>query len=76
MVFPKHFYLSGLYLFWNVGEENCILKYFENIMIDHSRKWLIFPRKYIQVLSISRKMADYLHFHCSFYKKYNPYFLV
>jgi hypothetical protein len=39
-------------LFWNVGQANCILKCFENMMIDHSdsRKWLILPRKYIQVL--------------------------
>jgi hypothetical protein len=22
--------------FWNVGQENCTLKYFENMMIDHS----------------------------------------
>jgi hypothetical protein len=22
-------------LFWNVGQANCILKYFENMMIDH-----------------------------------------
>ena len=22
--------------FWNVGQTNCILKYFENMMIDHS----------------------------------------
>jgi hypothetical protein len=22
--------------FWNVGQANCILKYFENVMIDHS----------------------------------------
>jgi hypothetical protein len=22
--------------FWNVGQGNCILKYFENMMIDHS----------------------------------------
>jgi len=22
--------------FWNVGHANCILKYFENMMIDHS----------------------------------------
>ena len=22
--------------FWNVGQSNCILKYFENMMIDHS----------------------------------------
>jgi hypothetical protein len=22
--------------FWNVGEANCILKYFENMMNDHS----------------------------------------
>jgi hypothetical protein len=22
--------------FWNVGQANCILKYFENLMIDHS----------------------------------------
>jgi hypothetical protein len=45
MVFPKHFYLSGLLmvivitdhdLFWNVDQANCILKYFENMMIDHS----------------------------------------
>jgi hypothetical protein len=23
-------------LFWNVGQANCILKYFENMMINHS----------------------------------------
>jgi hypothetical protein len=23
-------------LFWNVGQANCILKYFENMMIEHS----------------------------------------
>ena len=23
-------------LFWNVGQANCILKYFENMMIDYS----------------------------------------
>ena len=23
-------------LFWDVGQANCILKYFENMMIDHS----------------------------------------
>jgi hypothetical protein len=23
-------------LFWNVGQANCILKFFENMMIDHS----------------------------------------
>jgi hypothetical protein len=23
-------------LFWNVGQANCILTYFENMMIDHS----------------------------------------
>jgi hypothetical protein len=23
-------------LCWNVGQANCILKYFENMMIDHS----------------------------------------
>jgi hypothetical protein len=22
--------------FWNVGQANCILKYFENMIIDHS----------------------------------------
>jgi hypothetical protein len=27
-------------LFWNVGQANCILKYFENIMIDHSDSFL------------------------------------
>ena len=46
--------------FWNVGQANCILKYFENMMID--RKWLILPGKYMQVLSISHKMADYFAF--------------
>jgi hypothetical protein len=43
-------------LFWNVGQANCILKYFENMMIQiplFSSKWLILPGKYIQVLSIS-----------------------
>jgi hypothetical protein len=50
-------------LFWNVGQANCILKYFENMMIPtFSRKWLILPGTYIQVLSISHKMADYLAF--------------
>jgi hypothetical protein len=56
-------------LLWNVGQANCILKYFENMMIDHdiqippfSRKWLILPGIYIQVLSISHKMADYFAF--------------
>ena len=50
--------------FWNVGQANCILKYFENMMIDHSdsRKWLILPGKYIQVFFISHKMADYFAF--------------
>ena len=23
-------------LFWNIGQANCILKYFENMMTDHS----------------------------------------
>ena len=50
-------------LFWNVGQANCILKYFENMMTPpFSRKWLILPGTYIQVLSISHKMADYLAF--------------
>ena len=49
--------------FWNVGQANCILKYFENIQIPpFSRIWLILPGKYIQVLSISLKMADYFAF--------------
>jgi hypothetical protein len=53
--------------FWNVGQANYILKYFENMMIDHSdspfsRKWPILPGKYMQVLSISHKMADYFAF--------------
>ena len=46
-------------LFWNVGQANCILI----IQIPpFSRKWLILPGKYIQVLSISHKMADYFAF--------------
>ena len=51
-------------LFWNVGQANCILKYFENMIIDHSdsTKWPILPGKYMQVLSISHKMADYFAF--------------
>jgi hypothetical protein len=36
------------------GQANCILKYFENMMI--------LPGKYMQVLSISHKMADYFAF--------------
>jgi hypothetical protein len=36
--------------FWNVGQANCILKYFENMMIDHSHS------------TISHKMADYFAF--------------
>ena len=34
-------------LFWNVGQANCILKYFENMMIDHSDS------------TIFQKMADF-----------------
>ena len=50
-------------LFWNVGKANCILEYFENMMIPpFSRKSLILLGKYIQVLSISHKMADYFAF--------------
>ena len=45
MVFPKAFvFLRFVDIiditvhdrFWNVGQANCILKYFENMMIDHS----------------------------------------
>ena len=28
-------------LFWNVGQANCILKYFENMMIDHSDSTIV-----------------------------------
>jgi hypothetical protein len=28
--------ITDLDLFWNVSQANCILKYFENMMIDHS----------------------------------------
>jgi hypothetical protein len=36
--------------FWNVGQANCILKYFENMMTDHSdstifQKMVDFPGK-------------------------------
>ena len=49
--------------FWNVGQANCILKYFENMVIDHSDSTMpILPGKYIQVLSISHQMADYFAF--------------
>jgi hypothetical protein len=33
--------------FWNVGQTNCILKYFENMKIDHSDS------------TIFKKMADF-----------------
>ena len=33
--------------FWNVGQANCNLKYFENMMIDHSDS------------TIFKKMADF-----------------
>jgi hypothetical protein len=33
--------------FWNVGQANCILKYFENMMIDHSDSTIFY------------KMADF-----------------
>ena len=33
--------------FWNVGQTNCILKYFENMMIDHSDSTIFY------------KMADF-----------------
>jgi hypothetical protein len=54
--------------FWNVGQANCILKYYENMMIDlsdstiFSRKWAILPGKNMQVLSISHNMAEYFAF--------------
>ena len=28
-------------LFWNAGQANCILKYFENMMIDHSDSFIL-----------------------------------
>ena len=28
--------ITGHDRFWNVGQANCILQYFENMMIDHS----------------------------------------
>jgi hypothetical protein len=28
--------ITGHDRFWNVGQGNCILQYFENMMIDHS----------------------------------------
>jgi hypothetical protein len=34
-------------LFWNVGQANCILKYFENMMINHSDSTIFY------------KMADF-----------------
>ena len=33
--------------FWNVGQANCFLKYFENMMIDHSDSTIFY------------KMADF-----------------
>jgi hypothetical protein len=62
MVFPKHFVdviiITDHDLCWNVGQANCILKYFENMMIEiiqippFSRKWLILPGKYIQTCAL------------------------
>ena len=34
--FVDVFVITGDDLFWNVGQANCILKYFENMIIDHS----------------------------------------
>ena len=42
IVFPKYFFIFPVcwhdrhHSFWNVGQANCILKFFENFMIDHS----------------------------------------
>jgi hypothetical protein len=50
-------------LFWNVSQANCILKYFENMMFDHSDS------------TIFKKMADFAgKIHTS--NKYTPYFFV
>jgi hypothetical protein len=52
---------------WNVGLANCILKYFENIMIDHSdstifQKMADFTGKIHTSGLISHTMADYFAF--------------
>ena len=56
--------ITDHHLFWNVGPANCILKYFDNMMIDHSDSTILekmadFTRK---IHTISHKMAYYFAF--------------
>ena len=77
MVFPKHLYFSGLLTYnrhhssWPFLECRSSKLYFKILWKydDWSfsfhyflKKWPILPGKYMQVLSISHKMADYLAF--------------
>ena len=64
-------------LFWNVGQANCILKYFENMMIHHflENGWFCRENTY-KCSSLVTKWQIILHFHCCFNNKYIPYFLV
>ena len=67
--------------FWNVGQANCILKYFENMMIWSFRfhHFLENDRFYrentYKCPPLVTKWQIILHFHCCFNNKYTPYFL-
>jgi hypothetical protein len=63
--------------FWNVGQANCILKYFENMMIDHSDSTIFLKMANFtgKIHALVTKWQIILHFHCCFNNKYTPYFL-
>ena len=47
--------------FWNVGQANCILKYFENMMIDHCSEFGNFVITFnYQILLFFRKWLIFL----------------
>jgi hypothetical protein len=60
--------------FWNVDQAHCILKYFENMLIDHSDS-TDFSGKIHASAPLVTKWQSILHFHCCFNNKYTTYFL-
>jgi len=63
--------------FWNVGQANFILKYFGNMMIDHSDSTIFrFYRENTYKCSpLVTKWQIIVHFHCCFNNKFTPYLL-
>ena len=75
--------------FWNVGQANCILKYFKIMMIDHKILWKyddwsfrfhhflengwFYRENTYKCSPLVTKWQTILHFHCWFNNKYIPF---